>query len=57
MMCCDWLDLVVAISGGFFLGCVVMALLAKKIMEETMSQQGNVHARTALKNANLGEWK
>ena len=56
-MCCDWFDLLVAMSGGFFLGCVVTAILAKKIMEEIAGQQGNVHARTELKNANIGEWK
>ena len=56
-MCCDWLDLIVAISGGFFLGCMVTGMLAKKIMCETMSQQGNVHARTELKDRHMGEWK
>jgi len=55
-MCCDWFDLLVAASGGFFLGCTVMAMLAKMIVEEQSHDRMNLHKRTELKDRNI-EWK
>ena len=56
-MCCDWLDVLVGSAGGFSFGCLVTAMLCKYFVKEHQRQLGNIHARTELKNAHLGEWK
>lgn len=56
-MCCDWFDVLIGSAGGFVFGCLVTAMLAKKIVLEQAELHGNLLRRTELKNAHLGDWK
>lgn len=48
-MCCDWLDIIVGIAGGFGLGCVCTAIVAKAFFVEQMRTQRPPLPRTYLK--------
>ena len=56
-MCCDWLDMIVAIAGGFAFGVMLTGLLAKYLIQELSEERVNIHARTQLKNQHIGEWE
>ena len=52
-MCCDWFDLVVGIAGGFGFGCMVTAILAKRILlEQAAPSTEPLFQRTYLKDKN-----
>lgn len=48
MLCCDWIDIIIAAAGGIVLGCVATGWIAKQVLREQLRQPA-LHERT--------EWK
>lgn len=51
-MCCDWFDILIGVAGGFVVGCVCTAVVAKAVLMEQTNAQQNPCQRTYLKENN-----